>query len=586
MLILLLALVPILVAFDKISGKTLQLAILVTAIALLFHTSLISMYVWGADIHHEYYFSSLVQNSSFWDSSIADEYNAMLSVSMLPSIISEVCGISLTWVFKIVYPLIFSFVPLVLYQTFRRQTGDKIAFLAVFFFMSVFTFFTEMNSIARQQLAEVFFVLIVLMAINKSVDYRKKTALVVIFGVSLALSHYALTYIFIWSLIVALTLSFFLRKKAVNRFLEEKIFIKKKSHDSVLKYESLTPTNKTFSINIVLLFCVVAFTWYIYIGSSATFNQILHTTGDVLQSALTKFLSPQAYGGLSTLLLKTVSPLHEVTKTLNVLTQIFIGVGVVMLLIGRIEENLDFEYVLLSFVYFLLALAAIAVPALAAALNTTRLYHITLLVLSPFCIMGGVTIFTTLSRILLVKSKKKRPMSKETALKFLSVFLVFFLLFNSGFMYEITKIHPSSIFLSHNYVKVYGSPDEKINFYNAFTLTEEVVSARWLAKQRNHIFRIYSDFGARQNDLNTYALIPRDKVQLIRNTTKVIMDHSYVYIRNLNIDEALMGGGRELDTYKFNATKVIFPLYQKADKIYSNGGSEIYYTNYAVLLYP
>jgi uncharacterized membrane protein len=133
-LIIILALIVLLIGFDKFIPKNLYpLAVFVIAISLLFHRSLISMYIWGTDIHGEYYLSNLVMGNSYWDSTIPYTVNAMLSIVMLPPIYSIISDMSLTWVLKIIYPILFSLVPLGLYRVYQKQTDDKIAFLACFF---------------------------------------------------------------------------------------------------------------------------------------------------------------------------------------------------------------------------------------------------------------------------------------------------------------------------------------------------------------------------------------------------------------------------------------------------------------------
>ena len=562
-LIPLVALVPILIAFDKIIPKKLfSLAVITTALALLYHTSLISMYLYGADVNQEYYFANLVKINSFWDSTIPNDYNAVLSIVMLAPIYSSICGINLIWVFKIVYPLLFSLVPLVLYQIFKKQTDSKTAFLAAFFFMSVFTFFTEMLNVARQQTAEIFLVLIILLIVNKDMNLRKRATLVTVFGALLAVSHYALAYIFMCSLLPALFILFFFKPKV-----------------SAWK-------NRTITTTFVALYFIFVLSWYIYVSGSATFNTIIRITDHIVRNIFTEFFNPEIAQGLHLLIGETVSPVHEITKALHIVMQLFITVAIFKLVLRRGEEKFDDEYVSFSLVSFVLCLAAVAVPYLASYLNTSRLYHVTLLFLAPFCIVGAVAIFKFLSKIFCFISTKRSFMSKQTSLKFLSIILGVFLLFNSGFMYEVTKSHPSSVSLSQNWIKEYGNAEEKLEFYNVYTPAEEVVSAGWLSQYRGDALEIYSDFRARNNVLNSYAMISRSEGLVIYNTTTIVNEKSYIYFRKLNIVDGLMGGSPKVTgpPDMFDATTILSSLSQKANKIYSNGGSEVYYTVYIILL--
>jgi uncharacterized membrane protein len=203
-LIILLAIIAVSIGFDKFIPKNLYpLAVFIIAISLLYHRSLISMYIWGWDIHHEFYLSNLVMANFQWDPTIPAPTNAMLSIAMVAPIYSIISNMDITWVFKIIYPLLFSLVPLGLYRVFQKQTNDKIAFLSCFFFVSLFIFYGEMLTLARQQIAELFLVLLILVMIDKNMDKIKRSFLYIVFGISLAVSHYGLSYIYMFCLISA-----------------------------------------------------------------------------------------------------------------------------------------------------------------------------------------------------------------------------------------------------------------------------------------------------------------------------------------------------------------------------------------------
>ena len=130
-LIPILAIMPLLVSFNKLPKKLYPLAVFVISLSLLCHSTLISKYIWGWDINIEYYFANLVLANSSWDISIRSNINAMLSIVMLAPIYSLILDMNLTWVFKIVYPLLFSLLPLGLYKIYNEQTNSKISFLSL-----------------------------------------------------------------------------------------------------------------------------------------------------------------------------------------------------------------------------------------------------------------------------------------------------------------------------------------------------------------------------------------------------------------------------------------------------------------------
>ena len=215
-MVVMIALIALLIAFDIFIPKNLYpLAIFVAAISLLLHRSLISMYLTGADIHLEYYYYKLVELNGFWDSSIPTNYNSVLSSTIFPTIYSVLLNLEGTWVFKIIYPFYFALVPLGLYHIFKKQTNEKIAFFSVFYFISLFTFYTELPQLAKQQIAEIFYMLLILVMLNKEMDTFKRKALYIVFGIGIIMSHYGMTYLYmLFSLIAFFIIIYILKHKS------------------------------------------------------------------------------------------------------------------------------------------------------------------------------------------------------------------------------------------------------------------------------------------------------------------------------------------------------------------------------------
>ncbi|MEG3056685.1 MAG: hypothetical protein RQM90_11860 [Methanoculleus sp.] len=84
LLLVLIAVIGLAIGFDRfIPPSCYPLAVYTIALSLLYHTSLISGYVWGYDIHHELHLVNGVLGSGLWDASIPYNTNAMLSVVVL-----------------------------------------------------------------------------------------------------------------------------------------------------------------------------------------------------------------------------------------------------------------------------------------------------------------------------------------------------------------------------------------------------------------------------------------------------------------------------------------------------------------------
>jgi len=536
-LIVILAVMVLLIAFDKFIPKNLYpLAVFIIAISLLYHTSLISMYIWGTDIQFEHYLCNLVKINSIWDSTIHHNCNAMLSLVMLSPIYSIICDTPIHWVFKIIYPFLFSLVPLGLYRVFQKQTDDKVAFLSCFFFVSLFVTYAELTQIARQQISEIFFALLMLLMVDKNMNNMKRTILFIPFAFSLAVSHYGLSYVFMFSLIVAWTMLYL---------------------NAQYKHEKM---ENNITSTFVLLYITFALTWYMYVSSSSVFESIICIGEHIANSIFTDFLNPEASQGLYLAVTKTVSPLHEFTKVVHIVTQFFIIFGIIALLLKRIEIKFEKEYVAFSMVNFIIYIANILIPYFSDQLKASRMYQITLFFLSPFFVIGGIMFFKMLTRVAGVSWTNE---SVKSSLKMLSVILVIFLLCNTGFIYEVAKDNPTSIALS--------------NLEDAYVFNEqEVISAKWLSDVKSGS-RVHSD---RFGWLLLCGMVYFDEVRYhdYLGDTKKIPEHTYIYLRSITVKRDRIKVKEESNTCYISLQNSTFfnEVLIHRNKIYANGGSEIY----------
>ena len=156
-----------------------------------------------------------------------------------------------------------------------------------------------------------------------------------------------------------------------------------------------------------------------------------------------------------------------------------------------------------------------------------------------------------------------------------SVILISLFLFETGFIYELTGDVSYSIPLSMhrmNRTMVYG------NGY----LTEcvDVASAEWLHSNivltANMI--LYADVVSEWFPLTSYAVFPRDHVETLPVITFFDGMITYVYLRNFNtLDGKIPGSGYAFPSLHVWNTSDVSPRLEALDKIYSNGGSDIFF---------
>jgi uncharacterized membrane protein len=476
----------------SITKELYPLAVFVIAVALLYHGSLISPYVWGWDIQQELHTANAVLANAQWNAQAPGPTNAVLSVTLLAPLISIVSGVSVVWIFKTIYPLLFALVPVGLFVVFQKQTNDRIALLASFFITFLFTFFTEMPALARQEIAELFLVLLLILLVDKGVGpaagKARLYALYAVFAVSVVVSHYAVALIFITYLVVAWLVLFLVDNPAMRRLY--------RAAPSGLPAKASSRPKRMLTLPFVLLFAAFTAAWYATIGSAALGTDIipkLGQSGSALLSSLnvplvigigaaayacalviiyllarrvqrrapplprlfgapvvvlSASLALARYYGISVnelLQLGTLSPLHEVAEVLYLLGLLLIMVGLAALALRRCRFTFDQEFAALAFASLAILMAAAVIPFLAATIGTTRLYQISTLLLAPFCVTGALLIVRVPGRLC---AKRRERTGVSLAYKLVAALFVVMLLFSTGLVYEVTRQDPTSFFLN------------------------------------------------------------------------------------------------------------------------------------------
>ena len=546
----LIAVIAALIGVDLfISQKMIPLAILLIAISLVFHKSLISMYVWGWDINLELYLTNLVKMHSIWDPTISFTCNGMLSLVMLAPIYSIISDLSIIWVFKLIYPFLFSLVPLGLYRAFQKQTDDKIAFVSCLFFMSINTFYTEMLQLARQQIAELFLVLLILLMINQNMNKSKRSFLIIIFSISLAVSHYGLSNIFMLCLISAWIMLVLSENQKIQKIVSK--FFPNLGNKLALNpgntKSNYRPINSTF----VLLFITFTLTWSIFVSDSSVFESITSIGGRIISSISTDFLDPDSVQGLQ-LATAQCAPglLHDLNKAINYLNQIFIIIGGIALFLGFRGAKFKSEYIAFSIQNLGLCFAGVSIPFFASALNMTRLYQITLIFLAPLCIIGGIAVMRSIIKLVGI-SWTDRHM--EISVKILSIYFAIFLLYQSGIVFGLTEGFS-------NPLMAYNSSIDYPRFND-----REVSGAMWLNNERGNN-TMYAD---------NYRLLLLGSLErnFISNSP---VGSSYIYLGTFNIINGTTNSyskTKAIRNYSYIGYQEI--IYDRS-KIFSNGGAEVY----------
>ena len=522
---------------NKFSSKIYAFVIFIIGISLLYHSSLISKYLtsFGSDVTFEHFVFKNVQENGYW-SPIPLSYwdvglgrlNSMLSITVLPTIYSNLIGLDSTWIFKLVFPLIFAIVPLSLYQLWKDSYGEKFAFVSVFFFMATATFYTELLGLNRQMIAELFFILLLFVLLDKRMSRFHRFFSFTIFGFGLVVSHYGLAEVFLFFIVSALICVLVYKRRSDN-----------------------------LTIGMVVLFFSIMFTWYIYTSRASVFQSFLDFA-DYVRNQLSDFFNLESRGETVLRGLGLEPPptiWNTISRVFAYITEFLIIVGFISFIFERKKFNVGSEHFLLTSEAMGFLAALIVVPGLANTMNMTRFYHVLLFFLAPLCILGS-------SFLIKLLFKHRKGLATSVLLTFV---LIPYFLFQSNFIYEITKCESWSLPLSMYRMNAYRM--DGLGYIPEL----DVVSAYWLSCNiASNDTRIYADIKSINRQLTAYGLMQPNMMLILFNTTKP-GQNEFVYLRKLNAEDGLVNSGSII----WNSSDILSTL-ENISMIYSNGVSEIY----------
>ncbi|MCJ7635389.1 DUF2206 domain-containing protein [Candidatus Bathyarchaeota archaeon] len=510
------------------------LIILALSMSLLLHTSLASSNLMYVDVQREYFVFQNTQQNLFWNSTLFGQnefygrLDSMLSITILPTAYASLLDINSIWVFKLIFPLLFSIVPLILYKSFQRIVGDKNAIISVFFFMAMNIFYSEMLGLARQMIAELFFALLLFVIYRRWRRPMVKTVLFVILGVSLIVSHYALAVIFFGIISLGLIFQTVLRSR-----------------------------EKDIAANMVVFFFAVMLSWFIYVSNSASFNSLVFFSSRIIDGFREFFnlasRDETVLRGLG--LSQSPSVWNTLGRFFAYFTEALIFIAFVGIMRKRSDLGLPKSYLLLSAVAMLFLASLVLVPVLAGTLNMPRFYHILLFILAPLITIGGEV---TAGITHYLKNNTQRVISI-----LLIAVLVPYFLFQSGLVYEVSGSESWSVPLSKyrmDPVTLFGP----ICYINDW----KVSSASWL-KQYVNVggTHVYAD--QTSEELCSYGMLAYQSLI----TTYVKDQPGIVYLSYMNV----VNGIALVNGVRINMSDFVF--INSMNRVFSNGGGEILIAN-------
>jgi uncharacterized membrane protein len=494
------------------------------ALALLWQTTLLSPGLVGTDIHTEYFFFKLAYAHG-WDWTLPHAYNSAIGTTLLAPLLARflaIFHIPDVWVFKAIYPAIFALVPVLLYQTFKRDFGITKSFWAVVFFVIVPTWSMELIGLPRQQLAEVMLAVVLWLVIACEWRMWVRVSLVILAGILGSMFHYSIGTV-IWFYLGAGTilLWWFRRHKDSNKGI------------SVRWMLFATCTVIVVALGYYAVVCQGEPLRQISTSVVAQVQRVIHTVNPALFPPIKQYTDPTTGGAFpvpvqlpDTNLITGQEPLirtalgldfmtaslwGKVFRIVQFVTEALIVIGFIQII--RKRKQYSPEYLAIACAGALLLVACLVIPRFSSIMNATRFYHVALFGLAPAFVVGATTLWRGKMVLAIV------------------VIIVYFA-FTSGAIFELTKQTdtssinlPYSILLSGKRLDLGGIPTKN-----------DLIVRDWIVD--NKAFPVYEDINGTlllDERMPWYTWEKSDGYLRMPLKTSLMPAGSYVFLREANV---------------------------------------------------
>lgn len=557
---------------NKIPEQVYPLIILMISISLVLLMGMRSNHIIGSDTHMEYYIFLQTLSNEKWQILNKNTLDSCLSISIFPVIYQSFLNINPEYLFKILYPILFSISPLLVYIITREYLSEIYAFLASVFFMSQNIFLmTTANS--RTTVAILFFGLTIVVLLNGRLSEFVKKLLFIIFIFSCIVSHYSTTYIFFFMMLfAAIGIQIMYRLSSYKkRPAAKKIHLDNEQNvvDSTLPPAVPGPLKTNLTLGILTIFFMVIFVWYSQV-TGAAFDRGMGFIVDSINSLQDFFILESRQEFVASAFgsgVEDFSVPGRISFVFRWLTILFIGIGVMNILFryrqgvalpyvnmddhfGLLRKKFNIEFFFLCLICSAIMLASVALPFVSKGYGIERTYLLVTVVLSSFFILGGMTV----AQLIRVRWKYL----------VILVILVPYFMCITGTTHQIFG-YPGSIVLS----------SEGDNFDIFYIYDQEVFAAKWLKMYVDEGAKLYSDnFGERRlisQGLINVPVYSDSIVELVKKN--VSLKDGYVYLRYCAVVEGkLYGKGGNA---KWHYMSEYQDTFNDRNVIYANGGSVI-----------
>ena len=568
MLMVLLLLIPAYVIFmailhNKVPDGVYAPIIFCISISLILLLGLRSNHVIGADIHTEYYIFHQTLDNGKWQLLMNNTLDSCLSISILPTVYQSFININTEYLFKILYPVLFSISPLVVYIISRKYLNRVYSFIASIFFMSQIFFLTAEMS-PRTVTAILFSALAFMVLIHNRLKSLQKYLLFIIFAASCIISHYSTTYIFLSILlltwIVMQIVPWIYKKHGPSMQNSEDVTNNIRNGLSFSKFQP----KHYITFGVMAIAFVMMFFWYSQITGPAFNSGVSFITTSF--SSMQNFFDMESRGASAMALgsgieAKTIP--QQLFFVFTWMTILFVAVGVLTTLLRYrhtiaiysesetkapqyLVQKLDLEYFILSLVCSLVLALAVALPYVFVGYDMNRTYSQMMVILSPFFVIGGIMI--------------ARIFRNKLSYSIILLALIPYFMCTTGTTYQIFGISQAIILNS------------KGQDYDVMYVHEqETFAAKWTRKNVLAGNKIYADYFGGSRLISQGTITFSIYMGTLIENNKPLGD-GYIYVRYTGVvDRKLLDSKyiwHDFDNFQYE--------FNHRNLVYDNGGSQIW----------
>lgn len=536
-MIAVIALVVLVIGFTNwINYKTYPFLIWILGITLVLHTMLIGNYVSNHDLEMSNAKDVIIEGK--YNLNEYGDTNSILVTNVFTPILYFVSSLSLTSIYKLIFPFLTSLIPLTTYMLSQKYINKKESFLSAFLVMTSGNgaFFTIFVVTTKQVVGQLYLILLLYTILSKNIgNSQKKIIILIIFIMGILWSHYGSATLTLLGL--TFTTFFVITRSKLNK-----------------NFRNIT--QKSIIISTFLIFLLFV-SWYMNVSNSSLIYTLISNSRAVLGSIPGEFMSPSSSRGANIVFTSFGGSLLAL-KYLNLASAFFLGLGLFKSLVYTSKSKFDNIYLGISIYLFTLLLCSVALPFF-SAMSPKRLFIFSIVICAPFCIQGIFYFFK-----MLFKPLKMPKLIKIGAYMYLTVLM----LFNIGFVSEIVSDHPRSLPLLLGNNNEFGTLEDLGFLYSEYICGYDVNSAKYLAK---------------------YSLNPKIKHFVVRTAIELILvnyatinvssnaENEYFWITYANVQKNIGYGivrGISFSSY-FEFSNIYPEICEQNNKIYDNGGSQI-----------